>query len=81
MAGQTKNDILMQVEDAISALSAPDGKHAVDVLLANRAALVILNRVATELSLGAYERTKQERRKERLRQATVPGQTPLFTTP
>ncbi|HET6915538.1 MAG TPA: hypothetical protein VFH56_05555 [Acidimicrobiales bacterium] len=78
MAGQTKNDILMQVEDAISALSAPDGRHAVDVLLANRSALVILDRIATELGRGAYERDKQARRKERLRQQAVAGQTPLF---
>ncbi len=77
MAGQTKNDILMQVEDAISALGAPDGKHAVDVLLANRAALVILNRVATELGRGAYERDKQLRRKERQEQAAVAGTEPL----
>lgn len=77
MAGQTKNDILMQVEDAISTLGAPDGKHAVDVLIANRAALVILNRVATELGRGAYERDKQLRRKERQGQAAVAGTEPL----
>lgn len=80
MAGTTKNELLWQVEDAISALAGPDGAHAGDVLRANRAALIILHRVAEDLALGAYERSKQERRKVR-REAAVPdGQTPLWET-
>lgn len=78
MAGQTKNDILMQVEDAIAALASPDGRNAVDVLLANRSALVILNRVATELGRGAYERERQVLRKERAKARQLAGQVPLF---
>lgn len=65
MAGTTKNEILWAVEDAIDALSGPDGLDLGDVLRANRAALIILNRVANDLSVGSYERSKQERRKER----------------
>lgn len=78
MAGTTKNEILWQVEDAISALEGPDGKTALDVLLANRAALVILHHLAEDLALGAYERSKQERRKVRRESAAPAGQTPLW---
>lgn len=78
MAGTTKNAILWRVEDAISALEGPDGSSALDVLLANRAALVILHHVAEDLALGAYERSKQERRKVRREAAALPGQTPLW---
>ncbi|HEY1127603.1 MAG TPA: hypothetical protein VGF83_07565 [Actinomycetota bacterium] len=65
MAGTTKNEILWAVEDAIDALGGPDGLDAGDVLRANRAALIILHRIANDLAVGSYERSKQERRKER----------------
>jgi hypothetical protein len=78
MAGTTKNELLWAVEDAIDALSGPDGLDAGDVLRANRAALIILNRIANDLSVGSYERSKQERRKERAASRAAGIDTPLF---
>jgi hypothetical protein len=78
MAGTTKNELLWALEDAIDALSGPDGQDAGDVLRANRAALIILNRVANELSVGSYERSKQERRKERAAARAAGLDFPLF---
>jgi hypothetical protein len=78
MAGTTKNELLWAVEDAIDALSGPDGLDLGDVLRANRAALIILNRVANDLSVGSYERSKQERRKERAAARAAGIDTPLF---
>jgi len=78
VAGTTKNQLLWRVEDAISALAGPDGAHAGDVLRANRAALIILHCMAEDLALGAYERSKQERRKVRREAAALGGQAPLW---
>lgn len=78
MAGTTKNELLWAVEDAIDALSGPDGLDPGDVLRANRAALIILNRIANDLSVGSYERSKQERRKERAAVRAAGIDTPLF---
>ena len=77
MASNTKNEILSLVESAIDILATPDGAKAVEVLLANRAAIVLLHSLATELALGAYERSKQERRKVRSRADLVAGQVEL----
>lgn len=78
MAARTKNEIMEQVENAISCLAGPDGSSAIAVLLANRQAIIILHGLAEELALGAYERSKQERRKERRATVSVPGQDPLW---
>lgn len=78
MSSYTKNDLLMGLEDAIEALSAPDGKHAVDVLLANRTALIILNRMADNLARGAADRERQNLRKARLRLQVSERDVPLF---
>lgn len=77
MAVSTKNEMLSEVETVIDILSKPDGTSALPVLLANRAAIVILHRMATELAIGAYERSKQERRKIRRLSDLVPGQAEL----
>jgi len=78
MAGTTKNEILWAVEDAIEALSGPDGLDLGDVLRANRAALIILDRVANDLSVGSYERSKQERRKARAASRSIAPGPSLF---
>jgi hypothetical protein len=78
MAGTTKNEILWALEDAIDALNGPDVLDAGDVLRANRAALIILNRMATDLAVGSYERSKQERRKERAAARAYGSDAPLF---
>jgi len=77
VAVSTKNEMLSQVETAIDILSKPSGERPLDVLLANRAAIALLHRMATELAIGAYERSKQERRKVRRLSDLVPGQTEL----
>lgn len=78
MKGTTKNEILERVETAIEALQKPDGRNAIDVLLANRDALIVLHSIAIELAVGAYERDRQEARKRRLEQSSVAGQVPLW---
>lgn len=77
MATSTKNEILDQVESVIDVLSTPNGAAAIDVLLANRQALIQLHVLANELQLGAYERAKQARRKARQDVAAPAGQVPL----
>ncbi len=79
MKGTTKNEILARVETAIEALQKPDGRNAIDVLLANRDALIVLHSIAIELAVGAYERDRQEARKARLERTSVAGQVPLWT--
>lgn len=79
MKGTTKNAILARVEEAIAALEKPDGRNAIDVLLANRDALIVMHSIAIELAVGAYERDRQEARKLRREQASVAGQVPLWT--
>jgi len=78
MKGTTKNDILSRIEEAVEALQKPDGRNAIDVLLANRAALSVLHDIAIELAVGAYERDRQAVRKQRLEAASVAGQVPLW---
>lgn len=80
MAGTTKNEILERVERAVDMLSIPDGGAAIDVLLANRAALIILHCLAEDLALGAYERSKQSRRKVRQEELLADRQTPLWAS-
>lgn len=78
MKGTTKNDILERIEQAIDALQKPDGRNAIDVLLANRDALLVLHSIAIELAVGAYERDRQAARKARLEQTSVAGMVPLW---
>ena len=72
MMGTTKNEILDRVESVLEILQKASGQNAVEVLLANRDAIIHLHHLATDLSVGAGDRDRQKARKAR-RAANLTG--------